>query len=101
MLALRFWGVDWERAIAELEALYASAPDYRDVFQRLYDARWNTGIFWRKPGRCVRREAAYTQALLMVSSAQVEEKRAQAAQVCLIATPVPQEGARLFSQVLN
>lgn len=90
--ALRFWGVDWERAIAELEALYASAPDYRDVFQRLYDARVEYGNSLVEAGEMCPAEAAYTKALLMVSSAQVEEKRAQAAQVCLIATPVPQEG---------
>lgn len=91
--ALRFWGVDWERAIAELEALYVTAPGYKDVFQRIYNANIEYGDFLSSVGEMCPAEAVYTQALLLVSTASVEEKRAQAAQICLIATPIPQDGA--------
>lgn len=90
--ALRFWGVDWQRAITELEALYATAPAYRDVFQRLYNAYVEYGNFLSQSGEMCPAEAVYTQALRLVSTAAIEDKRAVAAQVCLIATPVPQDG---------
>jgi len=91
--ALRFWGVDWERAIAELEALYTTAPGYKDVFERIYNANVEYGDFLSSVGEMCPAEAVYTKALLLVSTASVEEKRALAAQTCLIATPIPLEGA--------
>jgi len=91
--ALRFWGVDWERAIAELEALYTTAPGYKDVFERIYNANVEYGDFLSSVGEMCPAETVYTKALLLVSTASVEEKRALAAQTCLIATPIPQEGA--------
>ena len=36
--ALNYWGVDWELCIDRLEALYATAPYYKDVAQRIYQA---------------------------------------------------------------
>lgn len=90
--ALRFWGVDWERAIAELESLYATAPSYKDVFQRLYNANVEYGNFLSGIGEMCPAEIVYTKALRLVSTGSVEEKRALAAQTCLIATPIPQDG---------
>ncbi len=91
--ALRFWGVDWERAIAELEALYATTPGYKDVFERIYNANIEYGDYLSSVGEMCPAEVVYTKALLLVSTASVEGKRALAAQTCLIATPVPQDGA--------
>jgi tetratricopeptide (TPR) repeat protein len=90
--AMNFWGVDWEQAIVELEALHAAAPDYRDVFWRLYQAHVEYGDYLAGEGMMCPAEVAYTQALRLSSDPAVEERRAEAAQVCLIATPVPQEG---------
>lgn len=94
--ALDFWGADWEQAISELESLYTIAPNYKDVFARLYQAHVEHGDSLANTGEMCPAEVAYTQALRMVSTADVEQKRATAAQVCLIATPIPREGDQPF-----
>ena len=92
--ALGFWAVDWEQAIAKLEELYAIAPNYRDVFSRLYQANLEYGNCLADAGEMCPAERAYTKALRLSSDPQVEQKRAEAAQVCLVATPVPLEGSQ-------
>ncbi len=92
--ALGFWGVDWEQAVAKLEELYASAPNYRDVFSRLYQANLEYGDYLAGTGEMCPAEAAYTKALRLSSDPQVEQQRTEAAQACLVATPVPLEGSQ-------
>lgn len=92
--ALGFWGVDWQQAIEEFESLYNVAPDYKDVFWRLYQAHLQYADFLYEQGEMCPAELQYAQALRFYSDAQVEEKRAEAAQTCLIATPVPMEGGQ-------
>lgn len=91
--ALGYWGVDWEQAVIEFEELYAIAPNYRDVFSRLYRAEVAYGDYLAEQGEMCPAEIAYTDALRLAKDETVEEKRAEAAQVCLVATPVPQDGA--------
>lgn len=91
---LGYWGVDWEKAISALEELYAAAPTYKDVFQRLYQANLEYGDSLTAAGEMCPAELAYTRALRLSSDPQVEQKRAEAAQLCLIATPMPLDGAQ-------
>ncbi len=90
--ALSYWGVDWELCIAQFEALYATAPDFKDVTQRLYRAYVEAGDYLAGRGEMCPAEIQYTQALRMFVDASVETARASAAQTCLIATPVPISG---------
>ncbi len=91
--ALSYWGVDWEVSIQRFEALYASAPDYKDVAQRLYQAHLRYGDLFADRGEMCPAEIQYSQALRMFSDSRLEQRRSDAAQVCLVATPAPVDGA--------
>lgn len=90
--ALNFWGVDWDLCIQRFEALYISNPNYKDSAQRLYRAYIAYGDSFVQYGEMCPAEIQYTQALRMYADGTVEEKRATAAQACLLATPVPISG---------
>jgi eukaryotic-like serine/threonine-protein kinase len=90
--ALNYWGVDWELCIERFESLSTSAPDFRDVTQRLYRAHIEYGDDFAERGEDCPAEIQYARALRLFASTTVEEKRAGAAQICLIATPVPASG---------
>jgi len=89
LTALGYWGVDWERCIQWFEELYALAPGYRDVFQRLVQAHVLYGDMWADQGEMCPAAAQYAGALELWESADVAEKRDQAAEVCAVATPTP------------
>lgn len=90
--ALNFWAVDWKLCIERFEDLYATNPGYKDVTQRLYRAYLEYADDFAEQGELCPAEMQYTQALRMYADAVVEEKRASAAQTCLVATPVPISG---------
>lgn len=90
--ALNYWGVDWELCIERFEALAATAPDYRDVTQRLYRAYIEYADYFASQGEMCPAEIQYSRALRMYADPTLEEKRAGAAQACLVATPVPVSG---------
>ncbi|MBN1246622.1 MAG: PD40 domain-containing protein [Anaerolineae bacterium] len=90
--ALNYWGVDWELCIERFEALAATAPDYKDVTQRLYRAHIEYGDYLASQGEMCPAEIEYSRALRMFADTTLEERRASAAQTCLIATPVPVSG---------
>jgi tetratricopeptide (TPR) repeat protein len=90
--ALTYWGVNWDLCIQRLEALYATAPDYKDVAQRIFRAHIEHGDDFAGHGEMCPAEIQYSRALRMYADARVEQKRASAAQVCLVATPVPLDG---------
>ena len=94
LAALNLWGVDWEGTIEALKELYALAPDYKDVYQRLYRAYVEYGDSLSEQGEMCPAEMAYTEALRLFADPQVESKREQAAQVCLVATPAAANGAQ-------
>jgi tetratricopeptide (TPR) repeat protein len=89
MTALGYWGVDWERCIERFEQLYAVAPSYKDVFSRLYQAHVSYADAWYAQGEMCPAEVQYTQAAQLMSDPDIERKRAESAQVCLVATPTP------------
>ncbi len=90
--ALNYWGVDWELCIERFKALQAIAPDYKDVTQRIYRAYIAYGDSLVAQGESCPAEMQYSQALRMYTDPSLEDKRAEAAQVCLVATPVPISG---------
>lgn len=87
--ALGYWGVDWETCIRQLEALYALAPNYRDVFQRLYQARVAYGDLWAEQGEMCPAAEQYAQALRLMNRDALVAKRDEATAVCAVATPTP------------
>jgi len=89
MTALGYWGVDWERCIERFEQLYAVAPSYKDVFTRLYRAHTIYADAWYAQGEMCPAEVQYTLALQLMNDPEVERKRIEATQTCLIATPTP------------
>jgi tetratricopeptide (TPR) repeat protein len=89
MAALGFWGVDWEQCIDRFEQLYTVAPDYKDAFRRLYRAHVMYADAWYAQGEMCPAEEQYTQAAQLMAAPEVERKRAEAAEICLIATPTP------------
>ena len=89
MTALGYWGVDWEVCIARFGQLVATAPNYKDVFQRLYRAHVTYGNAWYDQGEMCPAEEQYTLALQLLTDPTVEEKRAEAVEICLVATPTP------------
>jgi tetratricopeptide (TPR) repeat protein len=89
MTALGYWGVDWERCIDRFGQIYAVAPNYKDVFRRLYEARVSYADAWYAQEEMCPAEEQYTEALRLMSDSTVEQKLAEAVQVCAIATPTP------------
>ncbi len=87
--ALSYWGVDWEECIARFEELYRTAPQYRDVFQRLYRAHVRYAEAWESQGEMCPAVEQYDEALRLLNSAETEERRAEAAEICRNATPTP------------
>lgn len=89
MAVLGFWGVDWPLCIEKLEALYAVAPHYRDVFTRLFQAHVLYGDLQSAQGELCPAAAQYAQALELMNDSEVVQKRNQAVEICAVATPTP------------
>lgn len=89
MTALGYWGVDWELCIEHFEQLYARAPSYKDVFNRLYEAHVQYADAWYNMGEMCPAELEYARALRLKDDLDVELKRADANRICLVATPTP------------
>jgi len=89
MTALGYWGVDWDRCIDRFGQIYAIAPNYKDVFRRLYDAHVIYADAWYAQEEMCPAEEQYVQALQLMNAPEIEQKRAEAAQVCVVATPTP------------
>ncbi|RME32045.1 MAG: hypothetical protein D6793_11620, partial [Thermoflexia bacterium] len=87
--ALSYWGVNWEICIQQLEALYALAPNYQDVFRRLYQAHVTYGDLWADQGEMCPAVAQYDQALRLKNDPATLQKREEAAAICASATPTP------------
>lgn len=87
--ALNYWAVDWEECIQRFEELHRTDPAYKDVFQRLYQANVRYGDAWAAQGEMCPALEQYDEALRLLNSDEVEDKRAEAAEICYNATPVP------------
>jgi tetratricopeptide (TPR) repeat protein len=87
--ALGYWGVDWDRCIERFKELYAIAPNYKDVFSRLYRAYLTYANAWYDQGEMCPAERQYVQALRLMNDPEVEQRQAEASEICLVATPTP------------
>jgi hypothetical protein len=87
--ALGYWAVDWEACITHFEELYRTAPEYKDVFRRLYQAHVRYAEAWAAQGEMCPAVEQYDEALRLLNSAEIEEERAEAAEICQNATPTP------------
>jgi len=90
--AINYWGVDWELCIERFEALYATAPYYKDVGQRIYQAYLAYADYFAQQGEMCPAEMQYAQAMRLYADPAIEQKHAEAAQACLVATPAPLDG---------
>ncbi len=82
--AVRYFGVDWNEAIARLSQLPAS---YRDVGRRLIDAYVLAGDAYANLEDWCPAASKYADGLKVASSPRLEAKRSAAAQKCASATP--------------
>jgi tetratricopeptide (TPR) repeat protein len=100
MTALGYWGADWQSCIEGFEELHQTAPDYKDVEERLYEAQLSLADSWYLINEMCPAEEYYTRALEMVNDADVAERRDEAAEACAVATPSP-AGVMGGSQVIT
>lgn len=87
--AVDFMGVNWARAIEELEALYFRVPEYRDVGRRLFLAYRGYADAFVAGGEYCPAVPWYQKALNLVYDAEVEAKQNEVQAQCANATPTP------------
>ncbi|MEN8097679.1 MAG: hypothetical protein ABFQ89_01260 [Chloroflexota bacterium] len=92
MRAMSYWGVDWERVIAEFEILTYGTIAYRDVFVRLIEAHVEYGDDLIAIESWCEAEEQYAEAVRLKYDAAIEEKRLDAARSCQLVTPTPISG---------
>jgi tetratricopeptide (TPR) repeat protein len=90
--ALNFCGVDWDECTSRLGTLYATYPDYRDVFERLIKAYLEWAETMAAMQEWCPAEVHYGEAMGLRRDPAVEAKLADATQRCLLATPTPVPG---------
>jgi len=101
--AINYIGADWEKAIALLSQVYAITPRYRDIGSRLLDAFERSGDSYASVQQWCPAEARYASAMTMSSLARITQKRNDAHQKCVTATPeviTPANGTVVPSQSL-
>ncbi len=91
---LSFWSADWAQAAGALRVLYARAPGYKDVRQRLYQAQINLGDVLVDGEEWCQAVDAYRGALEIVDDVTIRAKLVQAEEDCANAPPdSDEEGA--------
>lgn len=86
LIAISYWGADWDKAIANFRELYSIEPGYMDVEQRLYEAYMNRGDLYADQDEWCSAEEQYALALEIRPAQAGEEKRTEANQLCLSVT---------------
>jgi len=79
---LSYWEANWAKAVENFAALYQIEPNYRDVRQRLHDARVNYGDFLVKGGAWCQARDQYGAALEVIVTQEVTNRRDTAAREC-------------------
>jgi hypothetical protein len=90
--ALYYFGADWEKTIKLLSQVYAISPGYRDVAQKLFEAYEHAGDAYAAMQDWCPAEQHYTGAVGVIASTRLDQKRGEAQQKCLTATPVGMSG---------
>jgi tetratricopeptide (TPR) repeat protein len=86
---LTYWNLNWPIAVDNLEAVYAVAPAYRDVFDRLVQAHVLFGDQLVEIGTPCEAAEQYEASLVYQFDAEVNDKYEQAAYNCLNPSPTP------------
>jgi tetratricopeptide (TPR) repeat protein len=90
--ALDVWSVDWERALINLTALYALAPDYKDAANRLYEASVTYAETFVDQYRWCNAAELYEQALeVRDDDPEVVKLEEQTKRLCETASALPLE----------
>ena len=79
LAGMGYWQADWEQAIDSFVALYQIQPDYKDVAQRLYDARVSYGDQLSEAEEWCGAQTQYEGALLIHEDTDLTVKRDEAA----------------------
>lgn len=82
MDGLSYWDADWAETLEHLEALYALAPTYLDVGERVFDAAVTYGDLFAKQGDWCVAVVQYQRALAVSRSSDVAAKLARAEEAC-------------------
>ena len=90
--ALNFCGADWDECTTRLNFLYATYPNYSDVYDRLVKAYLDWAEAMAGIQEWCPAQVHYGEVLQMVPDAEVEAKQTDAAERCLLATPTPLPG---------
>lgn len=77
-----YWGLNWPVVISNLEIVYATAPDYRDVADLLWEAYVNYGDQLNQSGAVCEAADQYETALTLRPDEEVSRKRAMAQSAC-------------------
>ena len=84
-----YWGLDWSIVIRNLAEIYAVAPNYHDVSDRLWEAHVNYGNQLAQGGAPCEATEQYDEALTLRDDAEIEEKASAAQEACLNLTATP------------
>jgi hypothetical protein len=88
--ALDVWSADWERAIINLTALYALAPDYKDAAGRLYQACVTYAQTFVDQYSWCNAAKLYEQALeIHAGDPEVVDLEAKTGRLCETSPPIP------------
>lgn len=87
--AKNYMGADWDRAIDLLGAVFRANPNYRDTRALLTEAYLGSGDANAGGQNWCPAQERYAAALAITPNAKTEQKRADAAAKCALATPVP------------
>ena len=82
LTAMSYWGADWAKAIANLEALHRLDPNYLDTPQRISDACVSFGDLLTESQQHCEAEAQYSKALAVMPDEQVSARREKSLEDC-------------------
>ena len=84
-----YWDLNWPIVIENFQAIYELAPEYRDVAQKLWEARVHYAGQLEALGAYCDAAAQYEAALDLREDSVIQEKYDQAAEACANPTPIP------------
>ena len=87
--ALNYWDRDWAASIQALKGLYALAPEYKDVRDRLHEAYLNQAQAYADQGNWCQASGAYAAAVEIAPIEETVDRRDDAAIRCQATAVAP------------
>lgn len=84
-----YWNLNWPVVIANFEAIYELAPNYRDISDRLWEAYIKYGDQLARQGAQCDAAFQYEAALALRDDSIVRDKHREAGTACANPTPLP------------